>query len=84
MPKACAAIQRDLDRLMKWAKRNLKKFSKWKCKVQLLGRNNASVSWDQLAGIWLGRKRNGVMVTLKLAVTQQCTFASKTSSLLGR
>lgn len=45
MPKGCAAIQRDLDRLIKWAERNLKKFSKQKCEVLLLGRNNASITW---------------------------------------
>ena len=40
MPEGCAAIQKDLNRLEKWADRNLMKFSKERCKVLHLGNNN--------------------------------------------
>ena len=50
----CSAIQRNLNRLGKWANRNLMKFSKEKCKVLPLGRNN-TMHQDILQAYWLER-----------------------------
>lgn len=40
----CAAIERDLDRLENWARRNLVNFRKGKCSVLHLGRNGPGPS----------------------------------------
>lgn len=38
--RSCAAIKRDLNRMMDWAERNYTKFSSGKCQVLHQGRNN--------------------------------------------
>ncbi|RMC01104.1 hypothetical protein DUI87_22370 [Hirundo rustica rustica] len=39
-PEGCAALRKDLNRLERWAKRNLLKSSKGKCRILHLGRSN--------------------------------------------
>lgn len=53
MPAGCAAIQRDHNKLEKWADGKLMKFNKEKCKVLQLGRNNP-IYLNRLGTIHLG------------------------------
>ncbi|GAB0182836.1 mitochondrial enolase superfamily member 1 [Grus japonensis] len=75
----CAAIQRDLDRLEKWADRNLMKFNKGKCQVLHLGRNSSRLYMlgltkleSNCAGTDLG-----VLVDTKLNMSQQWALVAK-------
>ncbi|KAK4823613.1 hypothetical protein QYF61_004216 [Mycteria americana] len=77
----CAAIQR----LEKWADRNLRKFNKGKCKVLYLVRNNpmhkARLSAHQLETS-LAEKDFGVLVDNKLTTSKQCALGAKKSNSL--